>query len=132
MFLLYFAFLFFFNLISFFYLSRVVTEKPHKGSVNKLLCCIVLWHREISAFFSGYASVPFETAAKSPVVFPMCLQDLQGYDFKSDIYSVGITAIQLGRGTVPYVGMPPTKVTRLVYGHLAAKKSTRHQRITLK
>jgi len=37
-------------------------------------------------------------------------QDLQGYDFKSDIYSVGITAIQLGRGTVPYVGMPPTKV----------------------
>ena len=50
-------FIFIFNLISFFYLSRVVTEKPHKGSVNKLLCCIVLWYREISAVFSGYASL---------------------------------------------------------------------------
>ena len=33
MFLLYF---------SFFSLSRIVTEKPHQGSVNKLLYCIVL------------------------------------------------------------------------------------------
>lgn len=29
--------LYFFKLISFFYLSRIVTEKPHQGSVNKLL-----------------------------------------------------------------------------------------------
>ena len=28
-------------LISFFF-SRIVTEKPHQGSVNKLLYCIVL------------------------------------------------------------------------------------------
>ena len=25
------------------YLSRIVTEKPHQGSVNKLLYCIALW-----------------------------------------------------------------------------------------
>ena len=31
---------YFFNLIGFFYLSRTVTEKPHQGSVNKLLYCI--------------------------------------------------------------------------------------------
>ena len=29
-----------FELISFFYLSRIVTEKPHQGSVNRLLYCI--------------------------------------------------------------------------------------------
>ena len=27
-------------LISFFFFSRIVTEKPHQGSVNKLLYCI--------------------------------------------------------------------------------------------
>ena len=26
----------------FFFFSRIVTEKPHQGSVNKLLYCIVL------------------------------------------------------------------------------------------
>ena len=31
-------------LISFFF-SRIVTEKPHQGSVNKLLYCIVLYPR---------------------------------------------------------------------------------------
>ena len=30
-------------LISFCFFSRIVTEKPHLGSVNKLLYCIVLY-----------------------------------------------------------------------------------------
>ncbi|XP_020628327.1 STE20-related kinase adapter protein alpha-like isoform X2 [Orbicella faveolata] len=54
---------------------------------------------------------PSHAVAVLPWMAPEILQqDLQGYDVKSDIYSVGITAIQLARGTVPYIGMPPTKV----------------------
>lgn len=54
---------------------------------------------------------PSHAVAVLPWMAPEILQqDLQGYDFKSDIYSVGITAIQLVRGTVPYTGMAPTKV----------------------
>ena len=38
-------------LISFFFFSRIVTEKPHQGSVNKLLHCIVLKKRLEDMFY---------------------------------------------------------------------------------
>lgn len=45
-------------------------------------------------------------------------QDLSGYSFKSDVYSIGISALELSTGEAPFAGLPVTEIMMLkLRGH---------------
>jgi len=46
---------------------------------------------------------------------PEKIEQKEGYDFKSDIWSLGILALEISSGQVPHENLPPMKALMNIY-----------------
>jgi len=88
---------------------HILVSSDGRVCLTGLRYCIPMWNEEHRR--SAVHSFPDHAVAILPWIAPEVLdQNLIGYSEKSDIYSVGITSIELSTGKIPFSDMPATQI----------------------
>ncbi len=84
-----------------------------KGNVMLSDYCMMSWMVE-----GGWERKQRETLVGAPCwMAPEVMEQTHGYDYKADIWSLGITAIEIAQGMAPYSNAPALKVLIMTLQH---------------